>query len=114
MSVLNISDEAVEAAAAALREHNPFLPDLQAMGDAPADEFDCCARAALEAAAPHLMAAAWDEGQGAGWNDCLLDLQNGGAKSSRNPYRATGAVTVRLAHIEGTVPFAYVAAEEES
>lgn len=30
---------------------------------------------------------AWDEGYGAGWNDCLLDLQNGGAKMTKNPYR---------------------------
>jgi hypothetical protein len=36
-------------------------------------------------------AEAWDEGQGAGWNDCLLDLQNGGAKATSNPYRAERA-----------------------
>ena len=42
---------------------------------------------AVQAAAPHLMAAAWGEGYGAGWNDCLLELENGGAKMSANPYR---------------------------
>jgi hypothetical protein len=52
-----IPDKAVEAAAKALREHNPFLPDLQAMDDTPADEFDCCARIALETAAVHLRSA---------------------------------------------------------
>ena len=34
------------------------------------------------------QAEAWGEGHGAGWNDCLLDLQNGGAKATPNPYRA--------------------------
>lgn len=33
------------------------------------------------------LAEAWDEGHGAGWNDCLLDLQNGGAKTTPSPYR---------------------------
>jgi hypothetical protein len=28
----------------------------------------------------------WGEGYGAGWNDCLLDLQNGGVKMTPNPY----------------------------
>lgn len=32
------------------------------------------------------QAEAWRVGHGAGWNDCLLDLQNGGAKMSENPY----------------------------
>lgn len=30
---------------------------------------------------------AWNEGHGAGWNDCLLDMENRGAKSTINPYR---------------------------
>ena len=34
------------------------------------------------------QAEAWDEGFGRGWNDCLLDLQNGGVKASVNHYRA--------------------------
>lgn len=32
----------------------------------------------------------WGEGYGAGWNDCLLDLQNGGAKMTDNPYTEEG------------------------
>lgn len=32
-------------------------------------------------------AQAWGEGYGAGWNDCLLDLENRGTPS-RNPYEA--------------------------
>ena len=32
------------------------------------------------------LSAVWGEGHGAGWNDCLLDLENGGAKMTRNPY----------------------------
>jgi len=71
-----IPDEAVEAAAAK-------LPAIWSSSPVYRDNL----RAALEAAAPHLMAAAWGEGYGAGWNDCLLELENGGAKMSANPYR---------------------------
>jgi hypothetical protein len=54
---MNIPDEAIEAATEALREHNPFLPELAAMDDTPRDEFECCAKAALEAAATHIIEA---------------------------------------------------------
>jgi hypothetical protein len=101
-----ISDEAIEAAAEALV--GSTLGDRAGINW---EEFFEAARAALNAAAPHMQssgisateieavahmlkaakAEAWDEGQGAGCNDCLLDLQNGGAKISRNPYRSAGA-----------------------
>lgn len=58
---MTISDDAVEAAAKALRDHNPFLPDLQVMDETPSDEFDCCARIALEAAAPFIRAQALED-----------------------------------------------------
>ena len=72
-----IPDEAVEAAAKYLTEKFNWNGEL----------VPATAREVLEAAAPHLMAAAWGEGYGAGWNDCLLELENGGAKMSANPYR---------------------------
>jgi hypothetical protein len=50
---MNIPDEAVEAAAQALRD----------AFDWGVTDFDKQARAALEAAAPHMMAGAWDEGR---------------------------------------------------
>jgi hypothetical protein len=47
---------------------------------------------AIEAAAPHMLAEGWGEGYGAGWNDCLIDLENRDASTTANPYRPTDAV----------------------
>lgn len=77
---MNLSEEAIAAAQAAIREalhENHPLWDI--------------ARLAVEAAAPYIQADAWDQGHGAGWNDCLLDMENGGARASRNPYRGDAA-----------------------
>jgi len=65
-----IPDAAVEASAKAmaLRDHADLVAWKAYMGDA---------RAALEAAAPHLMAEAWDEGRRA-WDNYDDD----------NPYRS--------------------------
>jgi hypothetical protein len=46
---MSISDEAVEAAAKALRAH--FSTEDEGINEFPVDEYLCCARAALEAAA---------------------------------------------------------------
>lgn len=67
---MNIPEEAVIAAAYALRE----------AFDMGLDGFEEQARAALEAAAPRLQATAWDEGQRA-WEDELL-----GRAAGTNPY----------------------------
>jgi len=73
-----IPDEAVEAAAWAL--------DLQTMGSGGAlagkfkEQTRAEARHILEAAAPHLMAAAWDEGY-----ECAVDAYDG--RNVSNPYR---------------------------
>ena len=78
-----IPDEAVEAAHRAWRE--------QAALDGSIFEYNL--RAALEAAAPHLMAAAWDEGLEVGEADwCLTaipcgDCANCTSPEPENPYR---------------------------
>jgi hypothetical protein len=65
---VNIPDEAVKAAQSVL-----MIRD--------GDRFDLVARAALEAAAPYLARAAWDEGKSAGW-----DAARGEPEES-NPYQ---------------------------
>jgi hypothetical protein len=71
---MNISDEAVEAAVEAVWEHGEVIQTREYAAE--------LARAALEAAAPHLMAVAWDEGLSAGHHDRRLNA---------NPYRSAGA-----------------------
>ena len=70
---MKIPDQAVEAARAAYWSY----PMKRAINNS-----DEAFRAALEAAAPHLMAQAWDEGKGIG--------QSGGWNKP-NPYRSVGA-----------------------
>jgi hypothetical protein len=92
----NISDEAVEAAARALYKGQPIYDEAVGVitGYKPWDWMEpeyqnsmrSDARAALEAAAPHLMAAAWDEGVLIGF-----DEGQGVRGRTRNPYRAAGA-----------------------
>jgi hypothetical protein len=55
---MDIPDEAIEAAARALHKHFSAEDETGMVSDFPSDEYLCCAREALEAAAPHLMAAA--------------------------------------------------------
>jgi hypothetical protein len=86
---LNISDEAVEAAVDALVGSR--------LGDYPGisgEEFVEAARAALAAAAPHIAAQAWDEGQKSGLRhaDRLVAAAKIGhpelpGTRSPNPYR---------------------------
>ena len=64
-----IPDEAVEAAAKVMFEHKDREVTFREV-----------ARAALEAAAPHLMAAAWDEGFAADDFEVSIGMD-------RNPYR---------------------------
>ena len=79
----NIPDAAVEAAAlAALERDSGFENWLLVTAEVRTNYLDE-ARTILEAAAPHLMAEAWEEGHSAGRRDeyCL----------DPNPYRAAGA-----------------------
>jgi len=76
-----IPDEAVEAAAAK-------LPAIWSSSPVYRDNL----RAALEAAAPHLMAAAWDEGYLACVDDAFRDKELGKTgqrleDGQQNPYR---------------------------
>jgi hypothetical protein len=83
-SLSEIPDEAVEAAREAVRAAMiEFGPDGHTDGD------EEITRAALEAAAPHMLAAAWREGhdagrdyQGDGWNSDAHDPDDD------NPYRS--------------------------
>lgn len=61
---MNISDEAVEAAAKALARHKwpTAIGVWESFGQGMQDDFRDQARAALEAAAPYIAAQAWDEG----------------------------------------------------
>lgn len=79
---MNISDEAVEAAAKATYSSDGLnawtLEDVSTH-----NHYRRKARASLEAAAPHLMAQAWDEG--------VAYVFEGGAEvSDENPYRSAG------------------------
>lgn len=91
-SKVTIPDEAVEAAARAmvgasknwsLEEWDaPFIPERYK------DRYRTQARAALEAAAPHLMGQAWDEGEGAGGlNHAAEECPE--LEQIKNPYRTT-------------------------
>lgn len=79
---MKISEEAIEAAAEGLVDHIEQKP-WEHMGDHLQSTYRDDARAALEAAAPLLMAQAWDEGcdQAASSN---LDAQE---CKKHNPYR---------------------------
>lgn len=91
---MNIPDEAVEAAAWAAYELKPVelfgrehpitweqLSDSP-LGQRCKDNELAKARAALEAAAPHMLAEAWESGNRA-WEDELL-----GNAAGTNPYRS--------------------------
>lgn len=79
---LVISDEAVEAAAKAVYHTSGRARQMPYSVAREACESE--ARAVLEAAAPHLMAAAWDEGRGAGFRDAYVDEE----EEEPNPYRS--------------------------
>lgn len=57
---MNISDEAVEAAAKAIRDDD--WPDYEDQIHHPIKDYMSNARAALEAAAPYMLAAEYDRG----------------------------------------------------
>jgi len=103
---MNISDEAVEAATQRLIEsmsqerdlESPYV-DAEDPGEAVLDgvfDLPAIVRTVLEAAAPHLMAQAWDEGVRvgeSGW--CLLETPCGECANCTtpgpsNPYRNEG------------------------
>jgi len=95
---MNVSDAAVEAAARAMAPAvwGPSVWQFAAHGEAPADARDRVqqqalqdARAALEAAAPHMLAEAWDEGSVAGWVESGLPHSWNAENKLRNsnPYR---------------------------
>ena len=73
---MNISDEALEAAL------NAFAPPRADRTPHIRQQYEKKIRAALEAAAPHLMAAAWDEGIEAGVDGSVPECDY-----ARNPYR---------------------------
>lgn len=89
---MNIPAEAVEAAARAMNPAvwGPQVWTFQAHGETPTEARNRVqrealqqARAALEAAAPHMMAAAWDQGYKTG----LFDREFYSANP--NPYRTS-------------------------
>lgn len=83
-----ISEEAVEAAAMAHFENG--WGDSRKWEDAEVEaqsEARNDMRAALEAAAPHLLAQAWQEGNDIGYNEA--ECHGDGDGPSRNPYRPT-------------------------
>jgi hypothetical protein len=89
---VSISDEAVEAAAAAMWEKRPMTRTSDGaplpFGDAHRYQrirFRDQARAALEAAAPNLLAGAWDEGYDARASEYPF------GDVYYNPYRSAGA-----------------------
>lgn len=77
---MNISEEALEHA------HEAALGEILTLAFIPvasADEFaHTVARAAMEAAAPMLMAGAWDEGYSRGRVDGYFET-----REERNPYK---------------------------
>ena len=72
---MNIPAEAIEAAHRAWREQ----------ANLPGTIFEYNLQAALEAAAPHLMAQAWDQGAGAVWT--FMSNQDPRRARPTNPYR---------------------------
>ena len=89
-----IPAEAVEAAARAMnpRAWGPQVWTFQAHGEAPTEARNRVqqealqqARAALEAAAPHMLAAAWEEGKNAVWT--FMSNQDPLRERPANPYR---------------------------
>jgi hypothetical protein len=83
-----IPDEAVEAAARGIVASLPNDAEFE-MHRTWATGY---ARAALEAAAPHLAADAWDEGALSGWN------QSGEGWNSEYPDESTGKCSVDLSN----------------
>lgn len=85
-----IPDEAVEAAAVGISSALFRNEDWASLGEESRNQFRRDARAALEAAAPHLMAAA-----SSAWHDAVSEVYVEGAISgaaadvlyARNPYR---------------------------
>lgn len=53
--------------------------------------FDALIRRALEAAAPHMMASAWEEGESAGWVNCYADMDPS-LPAETNPYEQDDAL----------------------
>lgn len=93
-----MSGEAVEAAARGIftldQDHHMDRLELEAAWDrlpseTARDDYRYAARAALEAAAPYMLAAAWDEGQRAMVQDLAGTPRFGtpGYKTTPNPYR---------------------------
>ena len=82
---MNIPDEAVEAAALALLERDYGVRDWSIVTEQVKGNYLDEARTALEAAAPHLMAQAWDEGERVGFEESFRDND---PRHTRNPYRA--------------------------
>lgn len=86
---MNIPDEAVEAAANAV--HDEFCRDPYHAGHTgPACyDYKVEARTILEAAAPHMLADAWDKGFDRGFYDPLAGRDRDASESrAANPYRS--------------------------
>ena len=77
-----ISDDAVEAAVAAVYGDSNLPEKL--------GEFGAEVRMILEAAAPYLLAGAWNEGYAAGEIDGAYQLNGHEEPDQRNPYRKRG------------------------
>ena len=79
-----IPDEAVEAAARQLFDQDKGEVSWGEVSDEIRNYYRYEARKILEAAAPHLMAAAWEEGRVDG-----RDEERSGYENADNPYRIT-------------------------
>ena len=94
---VNISNEAVEAAAKALWEPNERDDEWVGEFDSYKDYLREYATKALEAAAPHMLAAVWEEAYGLGYADHNV----GAAPTRANPHKtATPTPVAPTVHAE--------------
>lgn len=87
-----IPDEAVTVAAEAMRAH--YALEDPGVNDFPPDEYDCCARTALEAAMPHLnqprIITTAEELDGLGKGSVVLDRDSGCLQFHGDYWRLAG------------------------
>lgn len=90
---MTISDEAAEAAATALHAHYAY--ENEGVEDYPSDEYICCARAALEAAAPYIRAGALEDAADE------IDAQRDAANPDRKPGEGWSVIDHRAGRFLG-------------
>lgn len=84
---MNISKEAIEAAA---RELNIYVTPWEDLEEEQRNGWRSQAHAALRAAAPLLIAQAWDEGWNVGYDDRTSSTDDRNHEYAQNPYLAEG------------------------